>query len=157
MKSKAMTYVLIVVVLAVWGVVAKKIFFSKPSGDAAAYVKPPSGKPRVEGRDTLLLNYRDPFLGDVRRERPKPATSTAGDGRRPLPPKPMHDKPEKIAFRYLGLLGKRGDPCCLIEDRETHYTLRKGDALNDFTLTAVFPDSVHFTKAGNHYTVKLSP
>ena len=62
MKSRWTTYVLLVVVLAVWGAVAWKIF--NPSSKDEANTVPQVRVQVVpkEHQDTLLCDYPDPFL-----------------------------------------------------------------------------------------------
>lgn len=67
MKSRWTTYVLLVVVLAVWGAVAWKIF--NPSSKDEANTVPQVRVQTVpkEHQDTLLCDYPDPFLKGVRK------------------------------------------------------------------------------------------
>lgn len=81
MKSRPLTYLLLVVALGIWGVVAWKLFFSgpKPAASDPAAVPVARNNPRAD-IDTLRLDYPDPFLravatkpsvpGPFRQERP---------------------------------------------------------------------------------------
>jgi len=158
MKSKVTTFLLIVAVDGIWGVVLKKIFFPvKPSGEFSRMERHVE-QGKAEERDSLLLNYRDPFLGTakgaLRREQPAAPAAFAGI-RQPLPSKAAQPPPpEKLTFRYAGTIGQRGKLYCMIEEKGKHYMLKEGEELNGYVLKKIFSDSLLFLKAGTRYTVK---
>ncbi len=79
-KNKKLTYFLICAVAIVWGVILHRIFFNKPEEDyilkdsnAIAKHEPYDQYVLKEDTFKLVLNYRDPFLGeDIRVSELKP-------------------------------------------------------------------------------------
>ncbi|MDN3580783.1 hypothetical protein [Mucilaginibacter flavus] len=78
-KNKILTYVLIVVMLMVWGMIIYRIVIAYSSGGDEAYIAPPPIKEVFNDyaipRDTsrLLLNYRDPFGLAAKKDTIKPS------------------------------------------------------------------------------------
>ncbi len=76
MKNKAVTYFLIVIVALVWGVIIYRIFDATTAGDnfpvanSAPIMKIKDLQVYSEPKDTthLMLNYRDPFMEEVKTE-----------------------------------------------------------------------------------------
>ncbi|UOB17896.1 hypothetical protein [Abyssalbus ytuae] len=75
MKNKRNTYLLLILVIVIWGIIAYKIISSlgnnsTPAGPEQKFEVSFNPKP-VKGIDTFSIkaNYRDPFLGTV--EKPK--------------------------------------------------------------------------------------
>jgi hypothetical protein len=76
MKSKALTYTLIVSVIAVWGIIFYRVFLTVNNDEdylqtAKAPQKEALTDYRLSDTGTLVLNYRDPFLGISKKEEPK--------------------------------------------------------------------------------------
>jgi hypothetical protein len=78
-KNKILTYVMIVVMLLVWGMIIYRIVIAYSSGGDEAYIAPHAVKEVFNDyaipRDTsrLLLNYRDPFGLVVKKDTIKPS------------------------------------------------------------------------------------
>ena len=147
MKSRWTTYVLLVVVLAVWGAVAWKIF--NPSSKDEANTVPQVRVQAVpkEHQDTLLCDYPDPFLKGVRKV---PAGRPA---LRVLPKKPAVRR-ERLVCTHLGTMasGKRVFHILTFEDRQ--YELSAGESAEGFTLRGYDRDSLYLEKEGVVYGVK---
>lgn len=148
MKSRWTTYVLLVVVLAVWGAVAWKIFNPAPNGETK--VAPPARTKTVQEDcvDTLLCDYPDPFLKGVRTVSPsRPAL-------RALPKKPIARR-ENLTCEHKGTMafGKRA--LYILAFGETQYELSRGESAEGFTLRDCDRDSLYLEKDGLIYGVKL--
>ena len=82
MKNKKGTYLLLVIVLVIWGAVIYRLFFQNKSGDAVAYNNHsfvPEAVDLSSLNDTFAIhfNYRDPFLGKTIERKSKPASGGA--------------------------------------------------------------------------------
>ena len=98
MKSRWTTYLLLVVVAAVWGIVAWKI--SAPADNMAPAPRSEPSVPVVQTApaDTLLLDYPDPFLKGAARSAAAVPSVVRG-----LPaPKPVLPKRERVRIVHLG-------------------------------------------------------
>ena len=91
MKSRPLTYLLLVVALGIWGVVAWKLFFSgpKPAASDPAAVPVARNNPRAD-IDTLRLDYPDPFLRAVAT---KPSVPGSVSARAPVRSKAKNERP----------------------------------------------------------------
>lgn len=81
MKKNNKTYLLLAVVLGVWGVIAFKFFGTAPAThEIAAVTSDQIFVPKqIKERETfaIAVNYRDPFLGTVQAPKRKAKKSTA--------------------------------------------------------------------------------
>lgn len=151
MKSRWTTYLLLAAVVAVWGIVAWKIFV--PANDAIPAVRPKLVVPAVgtPAADTLLLDYPDPFLKGAAR----PAATVRSVVRGLPPAKPAPPKRERVKIIHLGTISSGGRPLYILTVGDRQYELRRGDAAGDFMLAACDRDSLYLRKSGITYGVKL--
>lgn len=151
MKSRWTTYLLLAVVVAVWGVVAWKIF--APANDAAPAARsaPPAPAAEAAPADTVLLDYPDPFLKGA----PRPAAATARPVVRSLPAaKPVVPKRERVKIVHLGTVSSGGNRLYILTVGDEQYELPCGGAAGEFVLTGSDRDSLYLRKGGVTYGVK---
>ena len=131
MKSRPLTYLLLVVALGIWGVVAWKLFFSgpKPAASDPAAVPVARNNPRAD-IDTLRLDYPDPFLRAVAT---KPSVPGACTGR----------------------IRKQGTDRYLISIDGRVHLLRQDESAGGFRLHAVGADSLWLAADGRKYGLKI--
>lgn len=151
MKSRATTCLLLAVVVAVWGIVAWKIF--APVTETAPAARPkaaaPSSEPLVA--DTLRLDYSDPFLKGVPRQR----TPTAATPVRRLPAaKPSPPRRERVKIVHLGTVASGGKRLFILSVGDRQYEIACGGAAGDFVLAGFDRDSLYLRKDGITYGVK---
>lgn len=151
MKSKTTIYVLIVAVLAIWGVIAWKLFV--PSRVETNTARPSVSKTVVASEiDTLMLDYPDPFL--------KKQSGASGHIALPVKRKEPEPQPLKIReecqLRYIGHIRRGKSRSCIVESGGAHHLVAMGESVDGFRLAKIFPDSLVFTKDGFSYTVGLS-
>lgn len=151
MRSKFTTYLLIVVVVALWGIIIKKIFFSKPNS-MPTHRSSVRKEPQPEEPAILLLDYRDPFRPKSKsipvvtsRPRPKPKPEQAS--KRP--------QPESVRIRFLGRLQCGDELNYIVDLNGKQHTLSLGEEADGFRLERAFPDSLHFIKSSNVYTLPI--
>lgn len=150
MKSRWTTYLLLLVVAAVWGVVIWKIFFPKSEPVSAAKQTPSAAPLAAEEPDTLCCNYPDPFLKGAR-----PSSAIARPVVRALPATqpPAHREP--IRLTHLGTIVSAGRTLYILTLGEDQHELHRGESADDFTLKACDGDSLYLEKNGVRYGVKL--
>lgn len=154
MRSKTTVYLLIAAVLAIWGVIAWKLF--SPSAPVkTAPPRPPAARPAPVGdKNVLYLDYPDPFLKKTDRAS-APVRPASGD-RAPAPSLPARTKGE-CRIKYIGYIRRGKTPGYIIEHNGAHHSIKKGETLDSFRLVRVFPDSLVFAKQGFSYTVRRMP
>ena len=150
MKSRPLTYLLLVVALGIWGVVAWKLFFSgpKPAASDPAAV-PAVGSDTRTDDDTLRLDYPDPFL---RTATAKPPARTSAKGT-PRPTAQQKRSAAKLAC--TGRIRKQGTDHYLVSIDERVHLLRQGQRAGDFTLRQVRNDSLVMVRDTECYLVKI--
>lgn len=151
MKSKSATYLLIAGALVIWGIILWKVF--SPKDDAAPVPLPQkrSGT-TAPAADTLLLDYRDPFLGTTTR---KPVAKPTATAHISTPPPPAPPPPVEHRLRYMGRISRGGVPYGLIEINGTLHTLRRGQTADGYRLETVWPDSVKLRWKNENCVVRL--
>lgn len=144
MKSKLTTYLLIAVVLVVWGIILKKMFFSRPDPvtPPLSSVRPTAAK---EAPESLSLDYRDPF-------RPKPSPKPAVAA---TVPEQQKKAPEKVNMKFIGRLECGKTVNYIVELEGNMHTLAHKEEAEGFQLVRVFTDSLHFRKNGETYTLLI--
>lgn len=150
MKSKATTYLLIAVVIIVWGIIGWRIF--SPKDDAAQ--SPPAPKKTgvaAKAADTLVLNYRDPFLGAA--AQPKKAAAKPPRTPQTAAPKPPPEPAVVHNLRYMGRIMRDKAAYGLVEIGGTLNTMKTGEMVEGYKLVKLYDDSVQLVWKGKTITV----
>lgn len=150
MKSRPLTYLLLIVALGVWGVVAWKLFFSGPKPAAPAPTAVPAvGSNTRTDDDTLWLDYPDPFL---RTAAAQPPARTSAKGT----PRPTAQKKRSAAkLACTGRIRKQGTDHYLVSIDGRVHLLRQGESAGGFRLHAVGADSLWLATDGRKYGLKI--
>ena len=148
MKSRWTTYVLLVVVLGVWGAVAWKIF--NPGAKGATKTAPPPRTITVAENcaETLLCNYPDPFLKGGQTD------PTSRPVLRALPKKTVIRR-ENLTCVHMGTMASGKRVLYILAFGETQYELSRGESAEGFTLRNCDRDSLYLEKDGQVYGVEL--
>ncbi|MCD7970265.1 MAG: hypothetical protein LUF87_07925 [Alistipes sp.] len=150
MKTKTGTYLLLIAALAVWGVIAWKIIRREQPGTAEALPEVPIAVKEKNPRDTLWLNYRDPFLGEILQPTVESEEPDAeGNDRVELRPVASYN------VRYYGTIIKNRVENYIIEIDGQQHLFRQGSTQDGFTLRRVYPDSVLLVKDGVEFSVPM--
>lgn len=149
MKSRWTTYLLLAVVVAVWGVVAWKIFAAADNTPPAARPKPSETAAKTAAADTLQLDYADPFLKGAVRAAAGRSSVRSLSGVKPVPP-----KRERVKIVHLGTVTSAGRPLYILTVGETQYELTHGESAGDFVFADCDGDSLYLRKEGVMYGVK---
>ena len=153
MKSRPLTYLLLVAALGIWGVVACKLFFSGPKPVAVA---PPAASvlrnDSPASEDTLRLDYPDPFLRSVAAKPSAPIIRTSA-ARTPRPTARKKRSAAKLAC--TGRIRKQGTDHYLVSIDGRIHLLRQGQCAGDFTLRQIRNDSLVMARDTECYLVKV--
>lgn len=149
LKNKKSVALLLVVVIIVWGLIIYRVVVYSGGGGIVAEVK---GKKHVvvtEKRDTLYLNYRDPFLGTIPRSVIPPTTkvrNTVVVEEVDMPP----------TFRIAGKIRKGKRDFWLVETGDdTRLISAKEKYIDGYRVVKAFPDSVCLRKGNKIYTLRI--
>lgn len=142
MKKNSVTYLLLFLVLVVWGVVFYNIF--NPSDKNKTEEVSSSIQPRKKEtvRPRLSLNYGDPFR--VRRVEEKKMIETRQEV------KIIEEPP---TFRYMGLIKGAKNKVILIENNGVSELIPRSDSLLSYKILSINNDSVVLRKAGIRYSL----
>ncbi len=146
---------LVVAVVAVWGFVARKIFFANPAMPEVTIPRPTPGETRKAEEYSLRLDYEDPFLKDVTAVASKPSIPTQYF----QPVDPPHMKPplppEDLPLKYAGTISAGGRISHLFDCAGILHVLSPGESLEGYTFAQAFRDSVRISKDGLAFTIHI--
>lgn len=159
MKNKKVTYLLLVAVAVVWGLVIYQFFNRVGGGDMYVvdnYVAMADNIKVEQDTFEIVANYRDPFLGTMKRANyHAPLNGAAKPKKKPEP------KPEvSIDWTFLSYTGKVANT---VNDKSAYgiliyndsYIMSKGDEVQGVTLDAVYGDSVRVIYQNQKKVLKL--
>ncbi len=151
MKNKKLQWVLLPLVLLIWGAVGYKLY-SGVQGEELPPVKKVSREQVLTVEEdsleyVLSLNYPDPFLKNSRSLRSSVKTTTTTSKPKPEAKVKVTVKPTPVRWpdvAYKGQIEKRANEQALyiIEIDKVVYFMHKGMQQAKLTLLEVYPDSV---------------
>ena len=144
MKAKKSLYILIPLVILIWGYIAWQIIDkSKGTGKAEHVFKIADSEKNMDEKATykIKLNYRDPFL------RNKVLYTNAAKTERKTPFKSIQIKnissySEKPELAYHGFILFENKKTALIEYSGKNLLLNENDDSGDFRIRDIFSDSI---------------
>lgn len=149
MKQRITTYILLAVVLMIWGIIGYR-FLSGSGESEAPGAAVPGKKGTVAGRSyPPLLNYRDPFFREV----PEALQKIALPEKKLSPP--VVEEKELIEITCLGRIEKPGEVYYLISVQSEYYPVRPGDQIGDLKVKYVRGDSIYFEKKRWKYSAEI--
>lgn len=154
MKNKTLTYILVVVVVGIWGIILYRIFDAVKSGDDS--VAPAAIKQEKEAyndfsipKDTtkLMLNYRDPFGITKQKDTVAKAINLAHVAKVASPLKPA------INWSFITYSGFIRNPAskkliALVNINGQNLTLVEGETKNRVKLLRNLRDSIKISYEG---------
>lgn len=157
--KKKLTFPLLVLVLLLWGAIFYRVF----SGLGADTDVTPTPKAVVPSRpaadvtdDTLLLNYRDPFLSNVQEAPVMEEDTLVADYGYVEEAAPYVDWSQ---VQYLGSVNNRGNgkSVALVRINGREYMLTSGETVDGFTLVKQNGLSISMSYSGQVTTVAMQP
>jgi len=150
MKNKKLTYLLIVVVAAVWGIIVWRVIGYNASETSPGVTQSTALPEQVDRiRYELSLDYRDPFLESTT-PRIRRARSEAGTG---ISPESEPIIPPNACFK--GVIRQHNRLYAIFESDGRSEILQQGEAVDEYRLTSVTPDSVLLEKGTQVFVLKL--
>lgn len=136
MKKNFVTAFLVIVTLSVWLAVFYRIF----NREEKVVIHPDrTVRKEVLRKDTLLLNYRNPFRGAVVSKKSITAVKPPTNEIEPPP-----------TFAYKGTIKSHKGLFLMINDT----ILRPKDKINRYTITKIYKDSILVRKGNQTFTIR---
>lgn len=150
MKSKALTYLLLAMVLVVWGIIFSRIF--NPSNDDFSVLNTKNSQGKEDTLTTIIpyklkLNYTDPFLGSTyevkARVKAKPQPVKKAD------PFPIEN------LEYLGMIknAKKKSTIAIVKWKGKEIYLVSGEKVENIKLTTIDIAFIEVQVEGTKYKV----
>ncbi|MGK6353198.1 hypothetical protein [Parapedobacter sp. DT-150] len=154
--NKKLTYPLLVLVLILWGVIFYRIF-SGWSDEESAMPLPQRLAERVAPErpvdDSLLLDYRDPFLDNVDGETPMMTEDSLAMAYEYVEETPYVDWSQ---VQYLGSVNSTGGKAvALVSINGKEYMLKPGETVDGYTLVGQVGSSIAVRYQGQVGTIAL--
>ena len=150
MRDKRINYILIPVVLSVWGIIFYKIFASLNGSNRVAvinYDRKTGNQVQEDQSFKLMVNYRDPFLGksfeSPSNQRPK--VSDAGSKITPEKKAPESKWP---TINFLGTIKKQKETFAIMKIQNKTFTMKKGEEIENVKMLMIMKDSVQIQYQG---------
>lgn len=145
MRSNISTFLLLAATVAIWGVVGYRVYrWVSPEDIPAGKPVLPEARAGAPAKDTLMLNYPDPFMGEVK-------TSTDPAPRTPSMPMPERPMP---AIAYKGLIRDAdGSVKAMITYNNQTDGYRKGETIEGIKIKQITAECITVRWNGSDYTI----
>lgn len=155
MKNKKVTYFLLVLSISLWGFIGWKVYkaFSYASPEIPTVKK----ETRIEKKDSvsLLLNYRDPFLGKYS---PQPSPKdTSSIKRQVTAVSPPSKATESVspAVQYKGRMNIGKTSMAILQHNGKVLTIQTGEEVDGYKLTRIEDDKITLHKDRKKYEISI--
>lgn len=154
MKSKKTTWLLLILSVVIWGTAGWKVYKAFDTGAEQPVVRK-IAKAVEKDSISLLLNYRDPFLGnysdvtvlpDPKPIKKSPVTSTV---------KPLQQPSVSPDVLFKGTLNVGKTCMAIIQKNNETLTVKAGDKVGDFKITAISDSQIILSKDGKKYEISV--
>lgn len=168
MKKKGTQYILLLVVLGIWGMIGYRFFSylapEEEKQEEKAYAPQSLTLGRLKTEYSISCNYPDPFMKQERSSAParwkaQPSSSSVvKDPKKKTAPKviqpPANDFPSiQLAGVIANKQGGKKSAIVVLEGKE--YSLAQGETLNGIRLAKIFSDSVLVTYQKKNKIIRL--
>lgn len=160
MKNKGVTYLLLVIVCAIWGIIIFRIIKGM-SGDEEINTinnsQPYTNNDKAEETYDIIASYRDPFLGGIRQSYSQNELSSSSTPQpKPAKPKSVVVKPITPAqpptpaividwsfIHFKGLISNKGGKAVgIVSINGNEHIVKNNDKLSDVKILSVSKDSI---------------
>lgn len=155
LKSKRMTYLLLALSIVIWGVAGWKVYQAFRSPAETPLVKK---EVKIIEKDTvsLLLNYKDPFLGYYQETTPATESPSVQDQSAisSIPNKTL-DPIIAPNIQFKGLMRVGNTLLAILQSESKLVTLKAGEEVDGYKLTKVDHNKVVLSKNKKKYELSL--
>jgi Tfp pilus assembly protein PilP len=147
--------VLLTLSIVIWGTIAWKVYAAMHEESHEMPVAPSVLKSAKPAAPTLLLNYKDPFLGDYRSV-PQPADEKPARQNRPSARLPAEQTPEVMPdFTYKGFIRMGKEVKAMVERDGKSLQLKVGDRIGLFGIERIEPYQLTVTYQRRKYELSV--
>lgn len=156
MKNKKVTYFLLVLSIGLWGFIGWKIYgaFNQSTPEVPTVKK----ETAIVEKDSisLLLNYRDPFLGKYNQAATVKAATLSAD-REPTTAPPIQPKQEPTPpnVQYKGVMNAGKTSMAIVQNNDRVLTITVGEEVDGFKLTKIEDNKIVLSKERKRYEIPL--
>lgn len=154
MKNKKVTYLLLVLSIALWGFIGWKVY------NAFNYDQPeiPTVKKEVimaeKDSIVLLLNYRDPFLGKYSSR--SITKDTLPTKRQTVPAvSPQKQVPTSPTVQYKGAMNVGNTSMAILQKNGKVLTIKIGEEIDGYKLTKIDDNKIILSKERKKYEIPI--
>ena len=149
MKNKKLLYILIPIVLLIWGMISYKIVVNI-NDDEVFNTQIQLGLKEGDNNNTLvkdsfklLLDYRDPFLTSYKRSYKRTISSkSSSDGKKKVKELEMTESWPMINYGGMIKQKKSNQKVGLIQINQIDYLIRENEEVSEFKIVRITRDSV---------------
>lgn len=154
MKSKKTTYLLLTLSIVIWLTVGWKIYRAF-NADTVEPVARKIIETLKKDSISLLLNYKDPFLGGynvtAREQKAQPVTQ-----KKVVPTiKSQPERPTAPEFQMKGTLNIGEAQTAILQKSNQTFTLKIGETLDGFRIIAINENRIVICKDGKRYELSI--
>ena len=147
--DKAITTVLLLASIAIWGLVIFRLVKLNRSGaEPSDQTVPHRQSEKDNSRTQLILDYPDPFLRPLESPVRQPASPNAP------PSKPKTPEPAEPGFRFHGIISNEASTFGLIGEKEKMRLVEIGDTVCGFIVSGLSTDIIMLGKNGKNIELK---
>lgn len=136
-RKKILTIVLLTAVTLIWGVIILRVARGSSPSVASPVVNMPEKSQNRKRKDTVNLDYRDPFLGEFVRANDRNKMKAVTQARLV---RKEQEPPESPDFTYKGLIGNGSGQRAVVLKNGNLNLLRIGDTFEEFKVVEIFPE-----------------
>lgn len=158
-RKKTLTGLLFALCAVIWGTIAWKVYSTMHEGEGVEPRPLVKSKPQREKSITLLLNYRDPFLGGYPQDKPV-VTNVKNKQINPNAQPVSSSKPiiEEMPpnFQYKGIMRIGKEIKAIVAFNGQIQMIKSKEKLGDFSIMTIKEKSITVSRKHKNYTIPLS-
>ena len=156
MKNKKVTYLLLILTVVIWGTIGWKVYNALKDDSIPVMAVNERVAPQKESDPIrLILNYRDPFLGDYN-ESKRPISSnsqiaTIANNKQPVP-----SEPEVLPnFRYKGIIRVGTETKAMVNISGETVLFGINEHIGDFMISGISDEKLVVKRNKKEYSLPL--
>ena len=155
MKNKKITYLLIVLTVAIWGTIGWKVYQALRKDDIPVISGNNIPLPKQDNSTpSLLLNYRDPFLGGY--SEPVREVRVNNNPQSVVNRQPIIEEPEiSPNFRYKGVIRVGAEIQAMVSVNGETLLFKANDQVGQFVISNILDDKLVVRMNKKEYTIPL--
>lgn len=150
-RNKVLTGILLIAVVLVWGIIVLKVIRGGRTAEVPVVEDMPKMPVNSEQKDSLRLDYRDPFLGEfikIKQDKKMQLPQVKVARKEPEQP-PVPD------FTFKGLIGNGTGQRAMILKNGSLHILGPGEMIGEFKVIRISPEQMTVQSGKYRIEVKV--